>query len=99
VADVPRPITGHCLCGGVTYSADAQPVWQGVCYCSNCQRQTASAFSLVVGVPSSALAVEGDRLASFRTASEGYQSTTERWFCSGCGSAIFSTVEAMPDLA
>lgn len=27
MADVPRPITGHCLCGGVSYSVDAQPVW------------------------------------------------------------------------
>jgi P-type Cu2+ transporter len=26
VADAPRPITGRCLCGGVTYSVDAEPV-------------------------------------------------------------------------
>ena len=59
----PRPLTGRCLCGGVTYSVDAEPVWQGVCHCSNCQRQTASAFSAIVGVPSKALTVEGDTLA------------------------------------
>lgn len=99
MADVSLPITGHCLCGSVSYSVDAQPVWQGVCYCSNCQRQTATAFSVIVGVPSSALIVEGDTLASFKTESEGYQSTTERRFCSVCGSPIFSTVESMADLA
>jgi hypothetical protein len=99
VTDVPRPITGHCLCSGVTYSVDAAPVWQGVCYCANCQRQTASAFSLIVGVPSGALALEGDTLASFKTASEGYQSTTQRWFCSACGSPMFSTIESLPDVA
>jgi hypothetical protein len=99
VVDAPRPITGHCLCGGVTYSVDADPVWQGVCYCSNCQRQTATAFSVIVGVPIKALLVEGDTLASFSTPSEGYQSTTERRFCSGCGSPIFSTIESTPDLA
>jgi hypothetical protein len=99
VADVPTPITGRCLCGGVTYSVDAEPVWQGVCYCANCQRQTATAFSVVVGVPSKTLTVEGSTLASFKTASEGYQSTTERRFCSACGSPIFSTIESMPGVA
>ena len=38
-------------------------------------------------------------LASFKTVSEGYTSTTERRFCSACGSPIFSTIESMPDLA
>lgn len=99
MAEIPTPLTGRCLCGGVTYSVDAEPVWQGVCHCSNCQRQTASAFSPIVGVPSEALAVEGDTLASFKTASEGYQSTTERRFCSACGSPIFSTIESMPGMA
>jgi hypothetical protein len=83
----------------VTYSVDAAPVWQGVCHCSNCQRQTASAFSTIVGVPSNALTVEGEALASFKTISEGYDSTTERHFCSTCGSPVFSTIEAMPQLA
>ena len=99
MTEVPRPITGRCLCGGVTYSVDAEPVWQGVCHCSNCQRQTAAPFSPIVGVPSSALTVQGSTLASFKTPSEGYQSTTERRFCSACGSPIFSTVEALPDVA
>jgi hypothetical protein len=43
--------------------------------------------------------VEGDTLASFQTVSEGYESTTERHFCSGCGSPIYSTIESMPELA
>lgn len=82
----------------MTYSVDAEPVWQGVCHCSNCQRQTASAFSLVVGVPVEALTVRGDSLASFRTESEGYDSITERRFCSNCGSPILSVIESMPGL-
>ena len=83
----------------MTYSVDAEPVWQGACYCANCQRQTATAFSVIVGVPSNALTVEGSTLASFKTASEGYQSITERRFCSACGSPIFSTIESMPGVA
>jgi len=37
--------------------------------------------------------------ASFKAVSEGYASTTERRFCSSCGSSIFSTIESMPGLA
>jgi hypothetical protein len=47
-------------------------------------------------VPGQAVTVEGSTLASFKTPSEGYDSTTERHFCSACGSPIFSTIEAMP---
>jgi hypothetical protein len=54
---------------------------------------------VIVGVPSKALTVEGDTLASFQTASEDYQSTTERRFCSACGSPLFSTIESMPEVA
>ena len=57
--DAPRPLTGRCLCGSVTYSADADPIVQAVCHCTNCQRQTGTAFSVVVGVPRAALTVEG----------------------------------------
>ncbi len=99
MADAPRPITGRCLCGAVTYSVDGKPVWQGACYCSNCQRQTATAFSVIVGVLSEVLTVEGSTLASYKTVSEGYESTTERRFCSACGSPIFSTIKAMPGVA
>ena len=99
MVDVPKPMTGRCLCGAITYSADAEPVWQGVCHCSNCQRQTATAFSVIVGVPRSALTIEGDTLSSFKTVSEGYDSTTERHFCSNCGSPIFSVIESMSELA
>lgn len=99
MTEVPLPITGRCLCGAITYSVDATPVWQGVCYCSNCQRQTATAFSAIVGVPSDAVTVEGRTLASYKTPSDGYQSTTERHFCSACGSPVFSTIESMPQVA
>ncbi len=78
----------ECLCGGVTYRVDAEPVWQGVYHCSNCQRQTASAFSPIVGVPSETLVAKGESLASFETVSEGYESRTVRRFCSTCGSPI-----------
>ena len=60
MADAPKPITGRCLCGSVTYSADAEPVVQAVCHCADCQRQTGNPFSVIVAVPRDALQVEGE---------------------------------------
>jgi hypothetical protein len=93
--DAPKPITGRCLCGAVTYSADAEPVVHAVCYCADCQRQTGNPFSVVVAVPRSDLSVEGSTLASFVT-NDG---NTERSFCSACGSPIFSAAAEAAQLA
>jgi hypothetical protein len=98
MADAPTPITGRCLCGAVTYSADAEPVVQGVCHCTDCQRQTGNPFSVIVGVPRDAFSVEGDTLASFDTIGDDHGGATKRSFCSACGSPIFSAAAAMPDI-
>ena len=93
------PITGRCLCGSVTYSADADPVIQGVCHCADCQRQTGSPFTVFVGVPRAALAVEGNTLSSFTTTGEDHGGETERNFCSACGAPLFSISPLAPELA
>jgi hypothetical protein len=94
----PSSITGRCLCGGVTYRADAEPVVQAVCHCTDCQRQTGNPFSVIVGVPRAALEVEGSTLASFSTTGDDLGGETERNFCSACGSPVFSVAAVMPEL-
>jgi hypothetical protein len=95
----PNPMTGRCLCGGVSYRAEAEPLAQAVCHCTDCQHQTGSAFSPVVVVPRAALTLEGSTLASFTTIGDQHSTETQRQFCSACGSPIVSFVGATPDLA
>jgi hypothetical protein len=92
----PKPLTGRCLCGGVTYSADAEPVIQAVCHCTDCQRQTANPFSVVVGVPEAAFTVEGGTLSSFKTTGTDSGEETVRHFCSACGSPLFTLTASAP---
>ncbi len=99
MSGAPKQITGRCLCGAVTYSADAEPVVQAVCHCTDCQRQTGNPFSVIVGVPRAAFSVEGRTLASFATTGEDHGGDTERSFCSACGSPVFSIAAVMPELA
>jgi hypothetical protein len=87
------------MCGNITYSCDAEPVTTAVCHCTECQRQTGTAFSIVVGLPADALEVKGDTLAMFKTVGEASGGETQRNFCSACGSPIYSLSSAFPEVA
>jgi hypothetical protein len=70
-----------------------------VCHCTDCQKQTGTAFSIIVGVPRDALRIEGDSLATFTTVGTDTGMDTARQFCRECGSPIVSLGDAMPQLA
>jgi len=89
-------IAGGCLCGRVRYSATADPAFVGVCHCSDCQKFTGSAFAVVVGVPKSALAIQG-KLATFSKTGDSGKSI-ERKFCPECGSSVADEAAALPDV-
>jgi hypothetical protein len=95
----PEKLTGHCLCGNVSYCADAKPVLQAVCHCTDCQRQTGTIGTFVIGVARDSLTVEGSTVASFTTTGEDTGLKIERQFCSACGSPTVSLAERLPGLA
>jgi hypothetical protein len=92
-------LTGHCLCGEITYSADAEPAIVANCHCTECRRQSGAAFSTVVGVPRPSFVVTGGTLSSFTTVGTDSGLSVERRFCANCGTPVVSLLEAMPDLA
>lgn len=77
------------MCGQITYETTAPPV-SGVviCHCVDCQRQTGSAYTSVVGVPADSLTISGDSLASYSTTGSDHGQSTVRSYCSACGSPI-----------
>lgn len=89
-------IEGGCLCGQVHYSGEAQPVFQAVCHCKNCQRQAGTAYSVIVGVPKGALTVTGTLKTYHDKGDSG--GTVDRLFCPECGSPVFSEAPANPAL-
>jgi hypothetical protein len=91
-------IVGGCLCGAVRYESEAEPVLTAVCHCRDCQKQTSSAFSVLVVLPKDSLRTEGGALASVQTVGEDTGLRTTRRFCPECGSAIVSAVGATPEL-
>lgn len=89
-------MTGGCLCGAVRYTVRSDPAMQVNCHCKNCQRQSGSAFSTIIGVPKDALEIEGE----FKTYEDHGESGEKvlRDFCGTCGSPLFSRVAVAPDL-
>jgi hypothetical protein len=92
-------VSGNCLCGSVQYSCDAEPVATAVCHCENCQHQTGTAFSIIVGVPEASLLFEQDEtLGEYLDQGESGGAVRRR-FCKNCGSPIVSMVESVPGVA
>ena len=90
-------LDGRCLCGAVTYTSQAEPAFTAVCHCRDCQRQTGTAFSVIVGVPAESFELKGE-LSEHVTIGEDHGLETKRRFCPACGSPVMSEADAMPDV-
>ena len=90
-------MVGGCLCGGVRYEVGAEPELTALCHCGDCQKQTSSAFSILVAVPREGLWVWGESLASYESLGASGRPVV-RQFCSACGSPVLSYVAMTPDL-
>jgi len=88
-------LNGGCLCGSIRYSCDAEPLATAICHCPYCQKQTSSAFSVVVAVPKGSLKIEGDTLKTFEHPGDTGQ-PVQRNFCGNCGSPIMSYCAVWP---
>lgn len=89
--------TGGCLCGAVRYRVNSAPAMVGHCYCADCRRTSGTSHCTHAVVPAPALEVAGEVAFYDRPADSG--NLVRRGFCGTCGSAVYSTNAAMPDMA
>ena len=88
---------GGCRCGQIRYTARAVPIFTGVCHCTDCQKQSGTAFNIVVAVPRPALSLQGSPKTYTVTADSGKQNHSR--FCPNCGTTIMSEPEALAGVA
>ncbi|MEJ0016879.1 MAG: GFA family protein [Acetobacteraceae bacterium] len=80
---------GGCACGGVRYRLHARPMFVHCCHCTDCQRQTGTAFVL------NAL-IEADRVELLSGDPRPFTMPTDSrrphdvFRCTACGTAIWS---------
>lgn len=77
-----KTITGACLCGAVTVSAEVDNPVLRACHCDMCRQHTSGAFVSIKTVPGS-VTVEGSA-TSYRSSD-----WAERGFCATCGSTLW----------
>jgi hypothetical protein len=80
---------GGCQCGKVRYRLTAEPLMLYICHCSDCQKQSASAFGMSLRMqPGDIEFVQGlDALQSWDTRGENGR-ITRCHFCPNCGTRI-----------
>lgn len=80
-------MNGSCLCGDVRYTIDGEIAGINYCHCVQCRKASGTAFATNAAVTASNF-----RLSQGRERLAWVESTPgkKRYFCSGCGSPIYS---------
>ena len=94
---MPAPYTGGCQCGSVSYVVTAEPISVSACHCTECQRQSGSAFAMSMPVKKDSLTVTGPTKQFTRVADSGNEVTGV--FCPECGVRIYHVLRSAPDVA
>ncbi|MGD1879605.1 MAG: GFA family protein [Kiloniellaceae bacterium] len=88
--------TGGCQCGAVRYVIRAEPREVYVCHCTECRRQSASAFGISVIVDSAALVLT-DGAPKVWTRAATLQGSMACFFCPDCGTRLWHGDPAKDD--
>jgi hypothetical protein len=103
----PMHLQGSCHCGRITFSVDADaPVPFMRCYCSICRKTAGTGgYAINLGAKTITMRVTGKRhLRIYRaqlpdkTGTGTHASSGRRYFCGGCGSALWLWDPTWPEL-
>lgn len=87
-------LRGSCLCSGVTFEIDGQIENIVNCHCRQCRKAQGSAFGTNGFVKATEFSIKsGDDLIKSYESSPGKR----RFFCTTCGSPLFSRRDNLPD--
>jgi hypothetical protein len=88
--------SGSCACEKIRITVAGEPNSISMCHCLLCQKRTGSTYSVHAYYPCDAVAIEGSAKCYARPGDSG--SYVFFYFCPDCGSTVYWTVEAMPDV-
>ena len=81
------PLEGSCLCGAVQVKVTAPPLLTFACHCRDCQKFSASAYSLSAMFPADSVSVAGELKIGGRRTKE-----RTHYFCPSCMNFIYSRI-------
>ena len=83
---------GGCQCGSVRYEIDVEPQVAYCCHCTDCQRQSGSAFGISVWFPADAFRLTQGELSTWITKAES-GNDKHCAYCRMCGVRIYHAVD------
>jgi hypothetical protein len=89
-------VTGRCFCGAVRFRFDRLPVVARACWCRDCQYLSCGNASINAIFRTQGFELTGEVSEYFSTADSG--NVMRRRFCGKCGTPLFSSSNARPDL-
>ena len=87
---------GGCACGAIRYSSAAEPLMMNDCQCRQCQYDSGTGHASYLTFPSAAVTLEGAAKTWDLVGDGG--TIKRRAFCPECGTPVYLTFPAMPDL-
>ena len=92
------PLTGGCQCGRVRYEIREPPLTVYACHCTECQRQSGSAFSLSMPVPRAAVFIVAGAPKEWRRVVDGERGI-RCMYCGDCGTRLVHHPERNPQVS
>ena len=89
-------LSGSCLCGGITYSANADIKMIINCHCTDCQKATGSVHGTMVFVEEDKVSINGNPATFDHPADSG--NTLTKMFCNDCGSQLMGKNTGRPGM-
>lgn len=88
--------TGGCQCGAVRYELTGAPLTLVICHCTDCQKQTASAFGMTMPVFKRDLKLLSGTLKEWRRIADSGREVA-CYFCPECGTRLYHSSSLGPD--
>jgi hypothetical protein len=94
---MPRTFIGGCACGAVRYETTTEPIFENHCQCRDCQRRSGTGHgSYLTFAQRAEMAITGEA-RTWRVKGDSGNEKIHA-FCPTCGTPVYLTFAAMPDL-
>lgn len=92
-----KAYTGGCACGAIRYETVSQPIFENHCQCSDCRHRSGTGHGSYLTFPDrSDVKIAGEARLWGVVADSGNEKYHA--FCPNCGTPVYLTFKAMPDL-
>lgn len=82
-------VTGNCFCEAIKYEAEVDDDLVIICHCTSCQRNSATAFGVVVATTEEDFDLVEGTLSSYESVADS-GTLRSRTFCRDCGTRIYA---------